>query len=95
MPSPFKEAFAERHRARLDVPVVMGVGGSFDVLAGFIQRAPRWVQRLGMEWLWRLVMEPRKLFMRYLRTNSEFMWLAAREILARRLGRPAAERSHP
>ena len=88
MPSPFKEIWCERHRQRLEVPVIMGVGGSFDVLAGFIKRAPRRVQSLGLEWLWRLLMEPRKLWKRYLTTNSEFVWLAGREILSRRLGRP-------
>ena len=62
-------------------------GGSFDVLAGFIRRAPRWAQAAGLEWLWRLLMEPRKLWKRYLTTNSEFIWLASREIIARRLGR--------
>ena len=50
-PSPFKETWCERHRQPLEVPVIMGVGGSFDVLAGFIKRAPRWAQRLGLEWL--------------------------------------------
>ncbi len=93
MPSPFKETWCERHRQRLDVPVIMGVGGSFDVLAGFIKRAPRWVQSLGLEWFWRLLMEPRKLWKRYLTTNSEFIWLASREIIARRLGRPPAIQS--
>jgi N-acetylglucosaminyldiphosphoundecaprenol N-acetyl-beta-D-mannosaminyltransferase len=87
MPSPFKETWCERHRERLEVPVIMGVGGSFDVLAGFIKRAPRWIQALGLEWSWRLLMEPRKLWKRYLTTNSEFIWLASREIIARRLGR--------
>jgi N-acetylglucosaminyldiphosphoundecaprenol N-acetyl-beta-D-mannosaminyltransferase len=87
MPSPFKEVWCERHRERLNVPVVIGVGGSFDVLAGFIRRAPVWVQAVGLEWLWRLLMEPRKLWKRYLTTNSEFIWLAGREVLARRLGR--------
>src|SRR5262249_22127777 len=87
-PTPFKETWCERHRQRLEVPVIIGVGGSFDVLAGFIKRAPRWVQSLGLEWFWRLLMEPRKLWKRYLTTNSEFMWLAGREIVARRLGRP-------
>lgn len=92
MPTPFKETWCERHRQRLDVPVIMGVGGSFDVLAGFIKRAPHWVQALGLEWCWRLLMEPRKLWKRYLTTNSEFIWLAGREIVARRLGRaPAAQ----
>jgi N-acetylglucosaminyldiphosphoundecaprenol N-acetyl-beta-D-mannosaminyltransferase len=90
MPSPFKEIWCERHRQRLEVPVIMGVGGSFDVLAGFIKRAPHWAQLLGLEWLWRLLMEPRKLWKRYLTTNSEFIWLAGREIVARRLGRPPA-----
>jgi N-acetylglucosaminyldiphosphoundecaprenol N-acetyl-beta-D-mannosaminyltransferase len=90
MPSPFKETWCERHRERLNVPVIMGVGGGFDVLAGFIQRAPRWMQPLGLEWFWRLLMEPRKLWKRYLTSNSEFICLASREIVARRLGRPPA-----
>jgi N-acetylglucosaminyldiphosphoundecaprenol N-acetyl-beta-D-mannosaminyltransferase len=86
MPSPFKETWCERHRDRLNVPVIIGVGGSFDVLAGFIRRAPRAIQSAGMEWFWRLIMEPRKLWKRYLTSNSEFLWLAGREILGRRLG---------
>jgi N-acetylglucosaminyldiphosphoundecaprenol N-acetyl-beta-D-mannosaminyltransferase len=86
MPSPFKETWCERHRARLNVPVIVGVGGSFDVLAGYVRRAPRWVQAIGMEWSWRLAMEPRKLWKRYLFGNGEFLWRAGREVLARRLG---------
>jgi N-acetylglucosaminyldiphosphoundecaprenol N-acetyl-beta-D-mannosaminyltransferase len=94
MPSPFKETWCERYRQHLQVPVIVGVGGSFDVLAGFIKRAPRWLQSLGLEWFWRLLMEPRKLWKRYLATNSEFMWLVGREIVARRLCRPLALASH-
>jgi N-acetylglucosaminyldiphosphoundecaprenol N-acetyl-beta-D-mannosaminyltransferase len=86
MPSPFKETWCERHREALDVPVIMGVGGSFDVLAGYVRRAPRLVQSAGLEWSWRLAMEPRKLWKRYLVTNSEYLWLAAGEILKRRIG---------
>ena len=86
MPTPFKETWCERHRHRLNVPVIMGVGGSFDVLAGFIKRAPRVIQSLGLEWFWRLLMEPRKLWKRYLITNSQFIWFAGLEIVARRLG---------
>jgi len=82
------------HMLFVDVPVIMGVGGSFDVLAGFIKRAPRWVQLLGLEWFWRLLMEPRKLWKRYLTTNGEFIWLVGREIIARRLGRPLATQTH-
>jgi N-acetylglucosaminyldiphosphoundecaprenol N-acetyl-beta-D-mannosaminyltransferase len=94
MPSPFKETWCERYRQRLQVPVIVGVGGSFDVLAGFIKRAPHWLQSLGMEWFWRLLMEPRKLWKRYLTTNSEFSWLASREIIARRRGRLRATQGH-
>jgi N-acetylglucosaminyldiphosphoundecaprenol N-acetyl-beta-D-mannosaminyltransferase len=90
MPSPFKETWCERHRERLEVPVIMGVGGSFDVLAGYIRRAPRWMQWAGLEWSWRLTMEPRKLWRRYLTTNSEFVWIAGREIVALRWRRRPA-----
>jgi len=93
MPSPFKETWCERHRRRLDVPVIIGVGGSFDVLAGFIRRAPRWAQEAGLEWFWRLLMEPRKLWKRYLTTNTQFFWLAGREIVSRRLRRIPATQS--
>jgi len=86
MPTPFKETWCERHRERLNVPVIVGVGGSFDVLAGYIRRAPLWMQAAGLEWSWRLWMEPRKLWKRYLTTNSLFVWLAGREIVARRFG---------
>lgn len=86
MPSPFKETWCERHRRALDVPVIMGVGGSFDVLAGYVRRAPRLLQSMGLEWCWRLAMEPRKMWKRYLVTNSQFLLLAAGEILRRRMG---------
>jgi len=64
LPSPLKEVWSERYRHQLQVPVILGVGGSFDVLAGFIRRAPRLFQLLGLEWFWRLMMEPRKLWKR-------------------------------
>jgi N-acetylglucosaminyldiphosphoundecaprenol N-acetyl-beta-D-mannosaminyltransferase len=80
MPSPFKETWCQRHREALGVPVILGVGGTFDVLTGTVRRAPRMLQNLGMEWSWRLAMEPRKMWKRYLHTNTEFLGLAAREI---------------
>jgi len=64
------------------------VGGSFDVLAGYVARAPARLRAVGMEWSWRLLMEPRKMWKRYLTTNTEFLWSAGREALARRLGAP-------
>jgi exopolysaccharide biosynthesis WecB/TagA/CpsF family protein len=87
MPSPFKETWCERNRQRLNVPVLMGVGGAFDVLAGYVQRAPPRAQALGLEWLWRLAMEPRKMWRRYLTTNVEYAWRAGGEIRKRRAAR--------
>ena len=90
MPSPFKEVWIERHRAALGVPVIAGVGGTFDVLTGHVRRAPRALQAIGMEWFWRLAMEPRKMWKRYLLTNTEFLALAVREVLWLRVGQTAA-----
>ncbi len=84
MPTPFKETWVQKHRERLDVPVIMGVGGSFDVLTGKVKRAPVFLQNVGMEWSWRLAMEPRKMWKRYLKTNTEFLWLTARLVAKRR-----------
>jgi N-acetylglucosaminyldiphosphoundecaprenol N-acetyl-beta-D-mannosaminyltransferase len=84
MPSPFKEIFAERHRDDFNAPVIMGVGGSFDVLAGFVKRAPASWQKVGMEWSWRLLMEPRKLWRRYLVTNTLFLAHVARDTVKSR-----------
>jgi N-acetylglucosaminyldiphosphoundecaprenol N-acetyl-beta-D-mannosaminyltransferase len=75
--------------------VIMGVGGSFDVLAGKVARAPMWMRRTGLEWSWRLLMEPRKMWRRYLSTNSEFLWHGGREVLARRLGLAGRRRELP
>lgn len=83
MTSPRKERFMARWSAQMDVPVVHGVGGSFDVLAGLVRRAPlRW-QRLGLEWAFRLRQEPRRLWRRYLATNTRFCGLVARAALRR------------
>jgi N-acetylglucosaminyldiphosphoundecaprenol N-acetyl-beta-D-mannosaminyltransferase len=86
MPAPFKEIWCERFRDELATPVVMGVGGAFDVIAGFVQRAPKPLQKVGLEWAWRMAMEPRKLFMRYLTTNSRFIGLVAKEATFGALG---------
>ena len=94
MPSPFKEVFLERNRALLEVPILMGVGGSFDVLAGTVARAPSWLQAVGMEWSWRLLMEPRKMWKRYLTTNTEFIWLVLREIRRSRARAVRAPHGH-
>ncbi|KAB7768830.1 WecB/TagA/CpsF family glycosyltransferase [Xanthomonas maliensis] len=82
--SPKKEVFLEAHWQALGVPVAMGVGGSFDVLSGMLPRAPRVMQRLGMEWLFRLLLEPRRLAWRYVRTNTLFLLLLLRARTSRR-----------
>ncbi|MDA8448690.1 WecB/TagA/CpsF family glycosyltransferase [Acidovorax sp. NCPPB 3859] len=84
MSSPRKELFLQRYWPALGVALAMGVGGSFDVLSGMLPRAPRWMQRMGMEWLFRLAMEPRRLAGRYLRTNAVFFVLLLRARLIRR-----------
>lgn len=71
---------------RLGVDFVMGVGGSFDVLAGEVKRAPQWMQRAGLEWLYRVLQEPRRMAGRYLGTNSRFALLLAKEWMAKKRG---------
>lgn len=82
--SPMKENFIERWKHELGVDFVMGVGGTFDVVAGKVTRAPVWMQRAGMEWLFRLLQEPRRMWHRYLTTNLAF----ARLMLLEKLKRP-------
>ena len=84
MPSPRKEYWLGRYGRRLGAPFVMGVGGSVDVLAGQVRRAPVLMQRLGLEWLFRMIQEPRRLFGRYLSTNTRFVAYVIGE-LARRV----------
>lgn len=80
MSSPRKETFLARWGGVLDVSVCHGVGGSFDVLAGALRRAPRSWQRMGLEWLYRLLQEPGRLWKRYLVTNALFCNMLLREL---------------
>jgi N-acetylglucosaminyldiphosphoundecaprenol N-acetyl-beta-D-mannosaminyltransferase len=77
--SPAKELFLEWARAQVSVAFAMGVGGAFDILAGERRRAPYWMQRAGLEWLYRLRQEPRRLARRYFVGNAQFTWLVLRE----------------
>jgi N-acetylglucosaminyldiphosphoundecaprenol N-acetyl-beta-D-mannosaminyltransferase len=83
MSSPKKELFLARWSAFMQVPVCHGVGGSFDVMSGLTRRAPRWMQRLGLEWLYRFIQEPRRMWRRYLVTNSIFLAWAVGDVLKR------------
>jgi N-acetylglucosaminyldiphosphoundecaprenol N-acetyl-beta-D-mannosaminyltransferase len=86
--SPKKELWVYKYKHELRPAVIQGVGGSFDVVAGIIPRAPRWMQRSGLEWLDRVAREPRRMFMRYLTNNTQFLFLLAktfvREIILKR-----------
>lgn len=87
--SPKKENFINRWRDQLGVSFVMGVGGTFDVMAGKVKRAPRWMQRRGLEWLYRVIQEPRRMWRRYLVTNAKFGGLLVREKVRQVWGRPS------
>jgi len=84
MTTPHKEIFLGTYGDGLGVPVMHGVGGSFDVLAGVTKRAPERWQRWGMEWAYRVLQEPRRLWRRYLVTNVAFVFLLAGERIRRR-----------
>jgi N-acetylglucosaminyldiphosphoundecaprenol N-acetyl-beta-D-mannosaminyltransferase len=75
MSSPKKEKFLARWSGQISVPVCHGVGGAFDVMAGKVKRAPRMWQKLGLEWLYRVIQEPRRMWKRYLVTNTLFCWM--------------------
>ena len=78
--SPKKERLIERFRQRGAIGAFVGVGGSFDVISGNIPRAPQWMRHLGLEWLFRMMQEPKRLFKRYLVGNTRFFLLLAKEV---------------
>lgn len=78
--TPKQERWMAAHRARLTAPVLVGVGAAFDFHAGLKRQAPRWMQRSGLEWAFRLASEPRRLGRRYLVNNPLFVWHVARQL---------------
>jgi N-acetylglucosaminyldiphosphoundecaprenol N-acetyl-beta-D-mannosaminyltransferase len=82
MSTPKKELWADACLSRLTVPVCQGVGGSFDVIAGLTRRAPIWMQRSGLEWSYRLMQEPRRLWRRYLGSGAKVASLLCHQLLA-------------
>ena len=87
---PRQERWMHAHRGRIDA-VMVGVGAAFDFHAGTVRRAPPWMQASGLEWLHRLLAEPRRLWRRYLVTNSLYLAGAARQLLRRPWARAAAQ----
>lgn len=79
--SPKKEQFLSRYLQLMGAPFAMGVGGTFDVFAGKVRRAPMWMQRSGLEWFYRFLQEPRRMFRRYFVEDLYFFRLLARELM--------------
>jgi N-acetylglucosaminyldiphosphoundecaprenol N-acetyl-beta-D-mannosaminyltransferase len=80
---PKQDYWIYEHGLQFSIPICVGVGGSFDVVAGIVRRAPLWIQTLGCEWLYRLCLEPRRLWRRYLIGNLEFASIVARQRIRR------------
>lgn len=94
--SPRKEYWLARHLPELNIPFAMGVGGSFDIISGLYSRAPRWMQTHGLEWLWRLKQDPKRMWRRYVKSHSLFAWLLLKELIVnRRNGNEAHPVKHP
>ncbi|HEY2081253.1 MAG TPA: WecB/TagA/CpsF family glycosyltransferase [Verrucomicrobiae bacterium] len=87
MGSPMKEHFADRYASELGATVIQGVGGTFDVMAGLVKRAPKWIQQAGFEWLFRIAQEPRRMFWRYTTTNATCLSTFGKEYFSRLSGR--------
>src|SRR5215472_18847626 len=79
--TPKQERWMYAHRGRLGVPVLLGVGAAFDFHTGGVQQAPSWMQENGLEWFFRLVVDPRRLWRRYLISGPRFAWNASLELL--------------
>ncbi len=93
--TPKQEQWMHAFCSRLRVPVLVGVGAAFDVNSGRHRQAPRWMQEHGLEWLFRLLQEPRRLWRRYLLRGSEFIFLVALELFGLRNFDAPAERKIP
>ena len=91
--TPKQDFWLAEYRPLLDAPALLAVGAAFDIVSGRRRRAPVVVQRIGAEWLFRLVLEPRRLWRRYVKGNSRFIWLAGREVLRGRRRRARRTRS--
>src|SRR3989338_5896886 len=77
--APKQEKWIYKYKVQYQVPISIGIGISFEFTAGIIKRAPLWMQKIGLEWLWRLMMEPKRLWKRYLIDDIQFFWLILRQ----------------
>jgi len=83
--APKQENWIYKHGRKLGVPACIGIGGSFEMVSGFSPRAPKFLRRVGLEWLFRLVIEPKRLWRRYLIGNARFISIVLRQRLASHL----------
>ena len=81
--NPKQELWMGRHRGKIDVGAMIGVGGTFNFIAGKVKRAPRWMQRCGLEWIYRIIQEPGRLWRRYAYGLVKFAWLSLRAMVGR------------
>ncbi|MEO0840522.1 MAG: WecB/TagA/CpsF family glycosyltransferase [Cyanobacteria bacterium J06643_5] len=79
--APKQEKWIYQNYQDLGVPVSLGIGVSFELVADMVQRAPLWMQKWGLEWLFRLIVEPKRLWKRYVMGNPQFMWLVIKQRL--------------
>ena len=79
--SPKQEKWIYKHKDEYQVPVSIGIGATFDFVSGMLKRAPVWMQKSGLEWFWRLMMEPKRLCKRYLLDDMKFFWLVLKQKL--------------
>ena len=79
--NPKQELWMGRNQGRLDVGVMIGIGGTFNFIAGRVKRAPRWMQKCGLEWIYRIIQEPGRLWKRYAYGLVKFSWLSLRSLL--------------
>jgi N-acetylglucosaminyldiphosphoundecaprenol N-acetyl-beta-D-mannosaminyltransferase len=82
--TPKQERWMAEHLGRIEASVMVGVGAAFDFHAGLVKHAPRWMQRSGLEWLFRVLVEPRRLWRRYLYNNPNFLALILLQALGLR-----------
>ena len=80
--APKQEMFIDQYLRNLKIPVAIGVGGSFEIITGVTRRAPKLVQQVGMEWMYRLCQEPQRLWRRYLLGNPQFLWIMSKYLVS-------------
>lgn len=90
--TPKQEIWSHAHLERIDVGMVLCIGAALDFAAGTLKRAPTWMQRFGLEWLWRMSQDPKRLLKRYLIRDAAFFRIALREILSGHFPQPGRER---